>query len=40
VLDGEIDHRDHYLTDDEKAVGDRMCVCVSRCGGPVLRLDV
>ena len=40
VLDGEIDHRDHYLTDDEKAAGDRMCVCVSRCQGPVLRLDV
>ena len=39
VLEGSPDHRDVYLTDEEKAVGDRMTPCVSRCKGPVLVLD-
>jgi len=40
VLDvqGEIDHRDVFLSDDEKRAGKRICACVSRvvCGGVVL----
>lgn len=40
VLDGEPDHRDTYLTDDEKAEGFTTMVCVSRCHGPRLVLDL
>ena len=31
VLDGEIDHRDSVLDDDEREAGDCMMICVSRC---------
>ncbi len=37
--DGPIDHRDRYLSDDEKAAGDTLCVCVSRIRGKRLVLD-
>ena len=37
--DGPIDHRDRYLSDDEKAAGDTLCVCVSRTRGKRLVLD-
>lgn len=30
VLEGTPDHRDSFLTDEERGVGDRMCICVSR----------
>jgi ferredoxin-NADP reductase len=40
VLEGEPDHRDSLLTDDEKAVGDTMMICVSRCRGARLVLDL
>ncbi|SDZ28045.1 Ferredoxin-NADP reductase [Micromonospora pattaloongensis] len=40
VLEGEPDHRDSLLTDDEKAAGDTMMICVSRCRGPRLVLDL
>jgi vanillate O-demethylase ferredoxin subunit len=30
VLSGEVDHRDHYLSAGDKALGDRMLICVSR----------
>ena len=40
VLDGEPDHRDSLLTEDEKAAGDTMLVCVSRCRGARLVLDL
>ncbi len=40
VLDGVPDHRDMYLTDDEKARNDRMCLCVSRANSPSLTLDI
>lgn len=40
VLDGEPDHRDTYLTDDEKAEGFTTMICVSRCVGPRLVLDL
>lgn len=35
ALDGEIDHRDVFLSDHEKAANQRMCVCVSRVLGSV-----
>jgi vanillate O-demethylase ferredoxin subunit len=40
VLEGVPDHRDVYLTDEEKAAGDQMCVCVSRASGERLVLDL
>ena len=40
VLDGEPDHRDTYLTDDEKAESFTTMICVSRCVGPRLVLDL
>lgn len=39
VLEGEVDHRDSVLDDDEKAANDCMMVCVSRCKGPRLVLE-
>ncbi|MFD7326535.1 PDR/VanB family oxidoreductase [Streptomyces sp. NPDC059875] len=38
VLEGEIDHRDELLTDAERA--DSMLICVSRCAGERLVLDL
>ncbi|MEU6168633.1 PDR/VanB family oxidoreductase [Streptomyces tanashiensis] len=38
VLEGEVDHRDELLTDDERA--DSMLICVSRCSGKRLVLDL
>ncbi|MGV9283326.1 PDR/VanB family oxidoreductase [Streptomyces sp. NPDC003730] len=38
VLEGEIDHRDELLTDSER--GDSMLICVSRCRGTRLVLDM
>jgi ferredoxin-NADP reductase len=40
VLEGEPDHRDSLLTEDEKASGDTMLICVSRCRGARLVLDL
>jgi ferredoxin-NADP reductase len=40
VLDGEPDHRDCVLSDGERLRGDRMLVCVSRCKGDTLTLDL
>ena len=40
VLEGEPDHRDVYLTEDEKRCGDRMMPCVSRARSNVLVLDL
>ncbi|MFI1359347.1 PDR/VanB family oxidoreductase [Streptomyces sp. NPDC020898] len=40
VLDGRPDHRDSLLTEDERAVGDTMLICVSRSCGPRLVLDL
>lgn len=40
VLDGDIDHRDGLLTDDERDAGDTMMICVSRCRSPRLVLDL
>ena len=40
VLDGEPDHRDSVLTEDERAAGETMLICVSRCRGKRLVLDL
>lgn len=39
VLAGEIDHRDQFLTDEEREDGDQMCVCCSRGRGKLV-LDI
>lgn len=40
ILEGQADHRDHYLTDEEHAEGTQMCICVSRAAGGRLMLDL
>jgi ferredoxin len=40
VVEGEIDHRDSLLTDEERAANDVMMVCVSRAIGDHLVLDL
>ena len=40
VLDGIPEHRDAILTDEERARGDQMCVCVGRAKGDRLVLDI
>lgn len=37
--DGPLQHRDFYLSDEEKAAGDQMCICVSRTAGSEIVLD-
>ncbi|MDQ1034962.1 ferredoxin-NADP reductase [Streptomyces sp. V3I8] len=40
VLEGVPDHRDSVLTDEERAAGDTMFICVSRCRGKRLVLGL
>lgn len=40
VIEGEIDHRDYVLSESEKRAGNVMQVCISRCKGPRLVLDL
>lgn len=40
VLEGEPDHRDVYLTDEEKAANDQILVCCSRARSKQLVLDI
>lgn len=40
VLEGVPDHRDNYLTDEEKADNDQILVCCSRSKTPTLVLDL
>lgn len=40
VLDGEPDHRDHCLSQSERASGKTICCCVSRSRSPALVLDL
>ncbi|MFP5312991.1 MAG: PDR/VanB family oxidoreductase [Actinomycetes bacterium] len=40
VLSGEPDHRDTLLSDEERAAGETMMICVSRCKGRRLVLDL
>ncbi|TYC69041.1 oxidoreductase [Stappia sp. BW2] len=39
VLEGDIDHRDQFLTDEEREDGDQICVCCSRGRGKLV-LDI
>lgn len=38
--DGELQHHDHYLSDEEKASGKKVMICVSRLKGSRLTLDL
>jgi vanillate O-demethylase ferredoxin subunit len=40
VLEGEPDHRDVYLTDEERAANDQLLPCCSRSKSPLLVLDL
>jgi len=40
VLEGEPDHRDSVLTPEERKAGESMMICVSRCAGKRLVLDL
>ncbi|WP_228536135.1 PDR/VanB family oxidoreductase [Noviherbaspirillum malthae] len=40
VLDGEVDHRDYYLSQAEQACHDQMLPCCSRAKGRMLVLDL
>ncbi len=40
VLSGDIDHRDSLLSDEEHAAGETMLICVSRCSGDKLVLEL
>jgi vanillate O-demethylase ferredoxin subunit len=40
AADGPLVHRDQYLSEDERAACDAMCVCVSRVRGTRLELDL
>lgn len=40
VLEGEPDHRDVYLTDEEKSANDQMLLCCSRARSKTLVLDI
>ncbi len=40
VVEGKPDHKDSYLTDAERAVGDQFLPCCSRSKSPVLVLDL
>lgn len=38
--DGDIDHRDRYLSEEDKESGQTLCICVSRTRGKRLVLDL
>lgn len=40
VIEGDVDHRDHYLTELEKALNDRILPCCSRAKSSHLVLDL
>jgi vanillate O-demethylase ferredoxin subunit len=40
VTEGEIDHRDQFLTEDEREDGDQICACCSRACGARLVLEI
>lgn len=40
VLEGECEHRDHYLTDEERAMNDQFTPCCSRARSELLVLDL
>lgn len=40
VVEGEVDHRDAYLSESEKAANTQMCMCVSRAKGDRLSVEL
>jgi ferredoxin-NADP reductase len=38
--DGELDHRDVFLSDRQKKAGDQLCLCVSRVAGGSVTIDL
>jgi ferredoxin len=40
VVSGDIDHRDSLLSEEERQAGDTMMICVSRCKGLRMILDI
>ena len=40
VVDGPVDHRDAFLSTEEKAHGDQMCLCVSRARDAKVKIDL
>ena len=40
VLEGTPEHRDHVLSEQERAASESMMICVSRCRGEALTLDL
>ncbi|HET7476099.1 MAG TPA: PDR/VanB family oxidoreductase [Dermatophilaceae bacterium] len=40
VIEGEVDHRDSVLDEEERAANEFMMICVSRCTSPCLVLDL
>lgn len=40
VVDGDVDHRDSVLNEEEQASNEYMMICVSRCRGSRLTLDL
>ena len=40
VVEGDVDHRDSVLNDDERASNEFMMICVSRCKSKRLVLDI
>lgn len=40
IVEGAADHRDSVLTAEERAAGETLMICVSRCLGPRLVLDM
>jgi ferredoxin len=40
VIEGDVDHRDSVLNEEEQASNEYMMVCVSRCRSPRLVLDL
>jgi ferredoxin-NADP reductase len=40
VIEGDVDHRDSVLNEEERASNEYMMVCVSRCRSPRLVLDL
>jgi len=40
VVEGEVDHRDTFLSNEEKSKGKKMCICVSRAAGNRVVIDL
>ncbi len=40
IISGEVDHRDSIFSDEERAAGKTMMICVSRAKGTRLVLDI